>query len=262
MRPIKFLFVVDTHFSPVCKDPHVTAKARAAGRCRHGTSGIDEGLDEAGMYGPGVIVGVAGMTMQRTCGWTLCPLEDAGCDSQILETAVRAGTDDHRIDLDLPEGADDLRIFRAGRCGKETTGFIEERSTLRRGNSARLHLPRRQRTAYGSAPQCRRWSFHRLGKCHSSRRLRSCHIRNGETVGQRKGMNARAGEFQRLVQRTIDADHADQCQDDILTGDVLRLRAGQDDFDRIRHFEPCFAGRHGNAEVGRTDAVEKPPSAP
>ena len=80
------------------------------------------------------------------------------------------------------------------------------------------------------------------------------HIRNGETVGHGKGMDARAGEFQRLVQRTIDADHTDQCQDDILTGDVLRLRAGQDDFDRIRHFEPCFAGRHGNAEVSRTDA--------
>lgn len=57
--------------------------------------------------------------------------EDAGCDGQILETAVRAGTDDDLIDLDSPKVP--MTFVFSGRCGKETTGFIEERSisTLR-----------------------------------------------------------------------------------------------------------------------------------
>ena len=80
------------------------------------------------------------------------------------------------------------------------------------------------------------------------------HVGDSQAVRHRQRLDARAGEFQGLVERAVNADHADKRQDDVLAGDVSRLLAHQVDLDGLRHLEPRLARRHGRAEVGRADA--------
>ena len=80
------------------------------------------------------------------------------------------------------------------------------------------------------------------------------HVRNGEAVGLGECLHARAFEFKGLVEGTIDADHADEFQDDVLACDVGGLGASQCHFDTIGDFEPCASYRHSDAKVGGADA--------
>ena len=80
------------------------------------------------------------------------------------------------------------------------------------------------------------------------------HVGDGQAVRHRQCLDARASKLEGLVERAVDADHAYERQDDILTGDVIRLLARQVDLDGLRHLEPSLARRHGCAEVGRADA--------
>lgn len=63
-------------------------------------------------------------------------------------------------------------------------------------------------------------------------------------------MDAGTCELQALVAGAVDADPADQRQDQILALDVLRQFARQFDLDGRRHLEPRRAARHGAADVG------------
>ena len=66
--------------------------------------------------------------------------------------------------------------------------------------------------------------------------------------------DGRAGELHRLVERAVDADHADDVQDDVLAAHPRAELAADDELDRRRHLEPRLAGRHAGGRVGRADA--------
>ena len=83
------------------------------------------------------------------------------------------------------------------------------------------------------------------------------HVGNGQAVGHGEGRHAFAGEFQRFVQRAVDADHADEGQHDVLARNVVRLLPRQVDVDGFGHLEPRFARGHGHAQIGRADAGGK-----
>lgn len=61
-------------------------------------------------------------------GMDLVSFDDGCGDGEVFKAAVRAGADDDLVDLDFSECPYFFRILR--RCGKETTGFMEERSMV------------------------------------------------------------------------------------------------------------------------------------
>ncbi len=64
-----------------------------------------------------------------------------------------------------------------------------------------------------------------------------------------------AGELHRLVERTVDADHADDVQDDVLAAHPrARARRSTSNLMRRGHLEPRLAGRHARGRVGGADA--------
>ena len=84
-----------------------------------------------------------------------------------------------------------------------------------------------------------------------------CHVGNGEAVGHRQVGHARSGKLERLVTGAIDADPANQGQNDIFAADPFGQRTGQDDFNAGRDLEPGIAGCHCRTEIGTADAGGK-----
>ncbi len=78
------------------------------------------------------------------------------------------------------------------------------------------------------------------------------HVADRKAVIHRQGCNAVTRKLHRPVQRAIDADFADDVQNDILTGDIFRQRTRQMKANRGRNLEPCLAGCHAGGQIGRT----------
>ena len=67
-----------------------------------------------------------------------------------------------------------------------------------------------------------------------------------------------AAEFQALIKCAVDADHADEIEDDVLAGHVfVRWRAGNGDLDRFWHLQPGFTADHCSSDVGAAHAGGK-----
>ncbi len=62
------------------------------------------------------------------------------------------------------------------------------------------------------------------------------------------------GELHRRVRRPVDADLADDVEDEVLGGQVRRERAVEDEAQRRRHAHPQFAGAEHEGGVGVADA--------
>ncbi len=80
------------------------------------------------------------------------------------------------------------------------------------------------------------------------------HIAHAETVVHTQMRDGIAGEFEGTVKRPVDADAADDFEDDVLAGRKRTGFAVQDDLDRFRDFEPVAAGHHRERKVGRAHA--------
>ena len=80
------------------------------------------------------------------------------------------------------------------------------------------------------------------------------HVSYGETVIHRHSSNAFSDKFHRLIKGAVNADLADDMQDQIFAGHTGFKLAGKINFDGGRHFKPCFTRCHTNCHIGRTDA--------
>ena len=80
------------------------------------------------------------------------------------------------------------------------------------------------------------------------------HVRDREAIVHRKRRDPRSGEFERLVSRAVNADLADQVQDEILAAHMAAERACELNTDRLRNTEPGLPRRHSARHIGRTDA--------
>lgn len=122
---MKLRFVVETHLSPLARMLHVSAKAGAAGRCGHCAACVDKGINVACMHG-GKVNGRGGRNHDAPHpGMYFVSLEDTGCNGQIFQPSIGAGTNNHLVNGNVSKGAYHLCVFR--QMGRETTGFMEDR---------------------------------------------------------------------------------------------------------------------------------------
>ena len=80
------------------------------------------------------------------------------------------------------------------------------------------------------------------------------HICDREAVIHGEGMDTFSRELHRPVERTSDADHADDGEDEVLSGDIPPQPAGEIEAYGGRHLEPCLADGHPRRHVGGSDA--------
>ena len=85
----------------------------------------------------------------------------------------------------------------------------------------------------------------------------NCHVGHGQPIAHGQASNAFANKFHRLVQSTIYANHADDVQDDILTGDIRVQLALQFKLDGRRYFKPSLTDCHATCHIGRTNTSGK-----
>ena len=76
------------------------------------------------------------------------------------------------------------------------------------------------------------------------------HVCDRETVVHRKGGDAGAGEFERLVSRSVNADHPDKVQDEVLAAHMATERSVQRNPDGLGNAEPSHPGSHAARHVG------------
>lgn len=234
-------------------DAHVAAEARAAGRRRDGTAGIDERIDVATLHRLLVDGRAARDDDAAHAVCDLVALEDGRRNLHVLEAAVRAGTDDDLIDLDwLLDILDALRVARQVREGDDWLELGEVDVDFAAVLSVIVGCDRLVRLRDTGIDISLRDLVEREDAGLAARL--DGHVGDGQAVRHRQGLDARASELEGLVERAVDANHADERQDDVLAGDVGRLLARQVDLDGLRHLEPGLARRHGCAEVSRADA--------
>ena len=234
-----------------CEDAHVTAEAWSAGRGRYDRACLDEVHDEAFLQH--LHVDVLGARDDDTAHIRchLAATQDLCGFAHVLDTSVRAGTDDGLVDFDVLEAAELVCVLRKMREGnRRLQGREIDRNftcVLRIGvrliDGVRLlgmflHildglLVDREDTVLSA----------RLDR----------HVADRETVIHAELCDTRAGELDGLVTRAIHADLADQVQDDILTGHPLLLLADEVDLDGRRHLEPELASRHRRRHIGGAD---------
>ena len=240
-----------------CEDAHVTAEAWSAGRCRYDRAGFDEVHDEAFLQHLHVDVLGARDDDAAYIRCHLATTQDLCRLAHILDAPVRAGADDALVDLDVLEAAELVGVLRKMREGNRRL----------QGREIDRYLPCVLRICIRliNGVRLRRMRLHILDGLLVNREdtvLSACldrHVADRETVIHAELSDARAGELDGLVARTIHADLADQVQDDVLTGHPLLLLADEVNPDRGRHLEPELAGRHRRRHIGGTDTSRECP---
>ena len=80
------------------------------------------------------------------------------------------------------------------------------------------------------------------------------HVGNGEALIHRQTADGAARELHRLVQRAVDADHADDVEDDVLAGNARVKLAVDLEEQRLGHLEPRLARGIAHGGVGGANA--------
>ena len=80
------------------------------------------------------------------------------------------------------------------------------------------------------------------------------HVGNGEALIHRQAADGTARKLHCLVQRAVDADHADDVEDDVLAGDARVKLAVDLEEQRLGHLEPRLAGGIADCSVGGAHA--------
>ena len=80
------------------------------------------------------------------------------------------------------------------------------------------------------------------------------HVGDGKALVHGHGADSAARELHGLVQRTVNADHADDVQDDVLAGDTGSKLAVDLEQQAFGNLEPCFTGCIAHGGVGGANA--------
>ena len=80
------------------------------------------------------------------------------------------------------------------------------------------------------------------------------HVGDGKALVHRQAADGAARELHRLVQRAVDADHADDVEDDVLAGNARVELAVDLEEQRLGHLEPRLAGGIADRGIGGADA--------
>ena len=231
---------------------HVAAQTGAAGGGGDGGAGLNEVLNEALLHGLEHDLLGSGDDHAAHVGGNLLASHNGRSDAQVLNPAVGARADDHLVDGQAGHLADDLRILRQMRHSHSGLQLIQVND----------HFPDVLRVGIGlegltGAVHPAVDVLHGL-LLHGENAVLAAglngHVGDGEPVIHGEGGNALAGKLQRLIQRAVHADLADQMQDDILAAHPAAGLALQHHLDRGRHLEPSLAGDHTGSHVRGTHA--------
>ena len=175
-------------------------------------------------------------------GGDLASLEDRGGGGEVREASVRAGTDYDLVDLHVAGLRDCARV---GRQVREGDGGLQLREVDRDGAGVGgVRIGGEDTGGLGVV----RLQIAAAGGVHGEDAVLGAgldgHVGDCQAVVHREGLHAGAGEFERHVTGAIDADEADQVEDQVLARDMLLELAGEDDVDRLGHLEPGLAGGH------------------
>ena len=244
----------DGHFV-VAEDAHVSAQTGAAGGVGDDAAGVDDDVDVArfGRFAEDALG--ARRHDEADVFVHLAPFQDLRGDLEVGEAAVGTAADERLVDLDLVadglgeavavggeegvgddrfEGRDvdfeDLDVGRVG-VGVVDLGFAGQRFVGEEGGGD---------VVVGDDAA--------LGPGFDG------HVAHGEAVVHAEVADGVADELEGAVERAVDADHADDFEDDVLTGGVAARFAGEHDFDGLGDFEPVAAGDHREGEVGGAHA--------
>ena len=75
------------------------------------------------------------------------------------------------------------------------------------------------------------------------------HVAYRKPAGHGYVLNSVTGEFQRLIQSTVNTDHPYEVKDQILAGHVFAEFAVKHDLDGFRYLEPGRAARHRACKI-------------
>ena len=182
-------------------------------------------------------------------------LEHGCCRTHVLDAAVRAGADDRLVDCDMAGLCHRMRVGGQMRPGDRRHDIlrIDPDDLLVCGiGVCMVFLPGALRPAFEP------------GTCHivdlEEASLAACldgHVRDREPALDREVPDRGASKLHRAVERAVDADLADDVEDDVLGRGTFRKLALDLEADGLRHLEPGPACCHAYAGIRRADACRE-----
>ena len=172
---------------------------------------------------------------------------------QILQTAVGAGADYYLIDFYVMAFAGRMGVFRQMRISDYWYQLVQLNIQYAGIFCVLVGSYCFPGTGYAAFLQ----KFNGLFINGENAVLAACfnsHVADGQTVGHGQLGNAVAAEFQGLVAGAVDADHADNGENNILAAHISGQRAGQVDLNSLGYFEPGGAAGHSAADIGLAHA--------
>ena len=210
----------------------------------HG-AGFREGAQNAGLQGLAVDLAAGGGHDELHEGSDLSALQDlCGC-RQVLQPAVGAGAQEnlvHRNAGDLADGVDVVHLGRTGHHRDQVLRAVGEGAFV---NSIGVSVEGLQE---GVLPEIIRRDpavlrrFFIGGEEAALGSAFHCHVGHGHTGGDAHGFDSAAGELERFVGRAVGPQVAQNTEDDVLGGDIVRESAVDLDSDRLRDPDPEFSG--------------------
>ena len=230
----------------------MSAEARPAGGGGKDSPGLDEDFGQPLAHSLEVnVLGARKDDAAHALG-DLASLEDGRGGAQILDASVRAGAYDALIDFDFAHIIDGAGVLGEMR---ERDGRTERREID--GDGADIFRIRIGGINDGGAQE----AVLAVGLRHLVHRedavLRAglnSHVGDAQAVVHGQGLDALARKFERLVERAVHADLADQVEDHILAADPFGGLAYEFHLDSGGDFEPRLACDHAGGHVGGADA--------
>ena len=171
----------------------MSAKARAAGRCRDDSTGLDKDLSQAFLDALKIDLLSRRDHDRAHAVCDMAAFQDRGCDTHVLDAAIGARTDHSLLNLDMAKLINGLGIFRQMRAGngRAQSGQIDLVSLLIFG--IRVCLEYRYISVYAALDISHCLVINRENAILGAGLDR--HITDREAVIHREFCNTVAGEF-------------------------------------------------------------------